>query len=917
MSTLISVKSGGNSVTECDLQTRKLTYTESPFLEGSSCMALSPDGAILAVGHGGQPYIRLYYTDTWTKVADLAGIVINTQQTILSLAFKPDGSELVLGTSVGGPKRYSTTDWNSLGDVANQRTDCLAFSPDGSLLVVCGIFTSNALTVYDTATWSPVAILGETLPFNRSSHCAFSPDGSKLIVGSTGISGWALFIVYDTGDWVIRDELRWWPQRLTALNSLAFNPEGTRLVVTFSAKPYAAVLDTSDWSLITTLDGILNQDSAIGTSFSAPDVIFNQDGSRLFMAVSNGPGCWGYRVNGDHFEHLFNSLQPRIAAGSIQCSAMNAEATTLAIGSSSYPFLHLFNLDDWSNQSLSFDWAPASQLPFAMSPDGALVALGYTHLEFSASKPMVRIFNRTTWEQITSLHAPHWVDVRALDFSPDGSLLAVGMYADPQIMVFNVSDWSLAATGLNWPKTKPLGSLSFSQDGAALFAIGSEVKEVKIYRTADWSEIEKPSAWPDSLVASLDLSEDGLLLAVGCTEWPYLYLFNTSDGSVQTPSSPPNASVNTVRFGSLEGGILFARAGNNNFAYSRSTLSRISSPALPSGAIDVSRDRSILFIKAISSQPLSLYSTFSLGKIGQFPDPGFTPSRVETTSNHELIAISGGRFINVYRFSDFSQLAERPALYPASTVRALAFNPDDSLLAISNNYDNLIVLNTEDWSRVDIGSLSLEAVPTNLAFSPDGKILAVRLAVAPYLVLVSVPTWSRLTEPSDIPAVGTTGSLAFKPDGSVLAVSGSRGTYLALYNTQDWSLMLNPASMPEGNEIQTLQFSPDGNRLFIAWRNNFVSGLAIYDTRDWSRLPNQMAGASGDIITSLSLNYDGSILAAGGYFKLWLIDTEDWTVYELTEQSSPVDMLRTVFIKSDFIRFWTMLKQSKETPVLA
>ena len=72
--------------------------------------AFSPDGSLLAVEHQGSPYITIYNTSTWTKLANPSTLPSNTAY------------------------------------------GC-AFSPDGSLLAVAHT-NSPYITVYDTSTWA-------------------------------------------------------------------------------------------------------------------------------------------------------------------------------------------------------------------------------------------------------------------------------------------------------------------------------------------------------------------------------------------------------------------------------------------------------------------------------------------------------------------------------------------------------------------------------------------------------------------------------------------------------------------------------------------------------------------------------------------------------------------------------------------
>ncbi len=88
----------------------KFAIAPVPMLSTAYGCAFSPDGTLLAVAHSGGPYITVYNTSTWTKLANPSTLP------------------------------------------SNAATGC-AFSPDGTLLAVAHS-SSPYLTVYNTSTWA-------------------------------------------------------------------------------------------------------------------------------------------------------------------------------------------------------------------------------------------------------------------------------------------------------------------------------------------------------------------------------------------------------------------------------------------------------------------------------------------------------------------------------------------------------------------------------------------------------------------------------------------------------------------------------------------------------------------------------------------------------------------------------------------
>ena len=63
---------------------------------GNGC-AFSPDGSLLAVAHAGSPYITIYNTSTWAKLANPSALPSNNAN---GCAFSPDGTLLAVAHGV-------------------------------------------------------------------------------------------------------------------------------------------------------------------------------------------------------------------------------------------------------------------------------------------------------------------------------------------------------------------------------------------------------------------------------------------------------------------------------------------------------------------------------------------------------------------------------------------------------------------------------------------------------------------------------------------------------------------------------------------------------------------------------------------------------------------------------------------------
>jgi WD40 repeat protein len=167
--------------------------------------AFSPDGALLAVAHAVNPYITIYNTSDWSKVANPAQLP-PTNAAGYGCAFSPDGALLAVAIQFSPYIFiYNTSDWSKVANPAQLPSSTgngCAFSPDGALLAVAHA-GSPFVTIYNTSDWSKVANPAQ-LPTNTGYGCAFSPDGALLAVAHASGPG---ITIYNTSDWSTTDRV--------------------------------------------------------------------------------------------------------------------------------------------------------------------------------------------------------------------------------------------------------------------------------------------------------------------------------------------------------------------------------------------------------------------------------------------------------------------------------------------------------------------------------------------------------------------------------------------------------------------------------------------------------------------------------------------------------------------------------------
>lgn len=87
------------------------------------------------------------------------------------------------------------------------------------------------------------------------------------------------------------------------------------------------------------------------------------------------------------------------------------------------------------------------------------------------------------------------------------------------------------------------------------------------------------------------------------------------------------------------------------------------------------------------------------------------------------------------------------------------------------------------------GPASLGGTALDVAWSPDGSMLAVAHIGTHGLTVYNTSTWTKLPATSEAPSHSTEASVAWSPDGQVLTVSTVASPYLMNFDVADWSRM--------------------------------------------------------------------------------------------------------------------------------
>ncbi|MBE9116323.1 AAA family ATPase [Lusitaniella coriacea LEGE 07157] len=525
-------------------------------------VAFSPDGRLLATGHG-DGEVR------WWQVASgqlLFGIK-GHRSSVWTIAFSPDGRTLASGG-------YDRT--VKLWDIQTGRVRqtlvgyqdwirAIAFSPDGSRLASCG--KRGEIVLYDSVSGAERQVLqGHTAP---PTAIAFHPQGTLLASGSedrtirlwNARSGECQHILSDRAD---------------SISAIAFSSDGTLLASCDSKGIELWNPQTGDrlqrWE-----DGLT---LILAISFS-PD-------SR-YLGVSDGCVLKLLDIETGIFTKTLGS-----SARQIWSVAFSPNGNHLSAGGD--PILQLWDVEDeeplrtWqgatdATQSYrTLDFSPDGQLLASGGDDGSVklwcVATGvccetlYKHhksvrtLAFSPNGRTLATGGDDRalwlWEIQTGtgrpLHPEHQDKVCAIAFSPDSQHLASGS-ADGTIQL-----WDLRTDAPQRQFLEHAGailSLAFSPDNRTL-ASGSEDRTLKLWDVLTGEclrTLKDHKGW----VWSVAFSPDGRTLASG-SEDRTLKLWDVLTGRVKATLSGHQQLIGTLAF-SPEGTTLVSGSADGTLKY--------------------------------------------------------------------------------------------------------------------------------------------------------------------------------------------------------------------------------------------------------------------------------------------------------------------------------------------------------------
>lgn len=446
-----------------------------------------------------------------------------------------------------------------------------------------------------------------------------------------------------------------------------------------------------------------------------------------------------------------------------------------------------------------------SILALEYSPDGSTLAVG-------TSNGSVNLYETGGFTLIGTLTG-HNETIRRLAFHPAGTVLASGS-ADDTVRLWDVANQTEL---LNYTDaTGDVTQLSFSPNGTFL-ASGSADGFLRVYRTDTWQ-----------LVDSINRSQPLYGLGWG----PQSETIYGAAGATGTPSN--------VR--AWDKGRLIPIAGWQT----RQEFSVVSTQYGPGDGIvaSASEDGTVVIV-----------NTTTGARVATLLSHSGTANAVSFTASGSLLASSGADgIVQVYSTSTWAHVTN---LSLAGNLTSVKFSPDGQLVAAGSSTGNVSLWWTANWSQARLFNASNQTV-ASLAFDPTSTQLVVGIGAA---VNGTVRVFDALSGTLTRTLYNMTyaaRAVDWSPDGATLAAGGN-GQQLFLWNATTGALLTNYAA--HTNNVTAVAFSPDSlkvatggfDRNVYTW--SVATGLLVQQI---SSLP-----ASSNEVRSVDWSSDGTRLVVG------------------------------------------------------
>jgi WD40 repeat protein len=472
-----------------DIPTRKAVSVLEAY--GVKSISLSPNGALLASGHG-DGTVKLWYTPTASQIGELRG----HRDWVRAVAFSPDETMLASGGDDRSVRLWDLANPEAPSVLAGHTgaLRSLAFHPQGTLLA-SGATGDEMIRLWDVRTGQPVSAVAAHPGGVRSLD--YHPGGIWLASGGED------------------QRVRVW------------NTEGAALTPRHQLLPHPAILSSVAFDLTGEVlasrcrQGLVrlwNPDtgrqvrSLTDVDAEVIGLAFLPDSNGIFLASDDVHA----RVVNPDTSRILTSV---IADQRVHAVAVDPQGKILATADATG--IRLW--DAATGEALREVGTPEDRhaddvFVLAFSPDGAVLASG-------GDDNVAKLWDTATGTHRATLPG-HGGWVRALAFSPDGSRLATGSH-DASIRLWTVAD--AASVGTLSGHAGAVHAVAFRGDGAALVSGGAD-GILRVWDPATGEQTRGIAGAANGEIAALAFHPDSAFLAVAGAD-PLVRVWNLGDAA--------------------------------------------------------------------------------------------------------------------------------------------------------------------------------------------------------------------------------------------------------------------------------------------------------------------------------------------------------------------------------------------------
>ncbi|MET0237849.1 MAG: protein kinase [Kibdelosporangium sp.] len=508
--------------------------------------------------------------------------------------------------------------------------------------------------------------------------------------------------------------------------------------------------------------------------------------------------------------------------------------------------------------------------------DGRISGDGKTFTVFADGG--VTAWDAVSYTRQTRFAAPNAL---AMAYSPDGSLVALSNKNN--VDVRRISDGVVVASITGHEDS--INALAFAPSGAVLASTSMD-QTMRLWDTTKWTEIRKMTSAEGGL-ASVAFSPTGnAVLASGIGTTIYAWdmpsgqqLLALATGSVTTLSLGISGDGHTVVSGDSAGTMTV-------WNYRRSLLGTADEALVgiqfqPNGKLVATAGGhgTVRLWDAETGDQVRVFA----GHTGGSSDAAFSPdgTRLATAGNDGLVIVW-----NVATGAEELRFSR-----PGSEFTELVYSPDGRTIAVAgkssadssrtDDRDEILFLRAEDLTldsrratrqeprNEDVNDVSVN-YPTSIAYSPDGRTLAVTLSGGKVGLCNLADPGSELTILAG--HNGIAADAEFSPDGQTLVTGGS-DRLVRLWRVRDGE----PTGVLTGHDatVRRVTFSPDGRTLATASQDH---ALRLWDTA--SLQPLGRLDRHEDDLNDVAFQWSGKRVAsasADGTARVYILDTVEAT----------------------------------------